>query len=552
MKSKHFGIFSLLVFSIAVPLILSMGLLSAISLYNSRADLEESVEETLFVAANNLAQHCRDNEITMMTAMSYYGYLDSLASHNIEMAIFIDGNVVANSIKNENEYRVREVPFDASRMGAADSGSQGYYDKQIVIDGKVYYGYYLPISTDRIDGVAFACRLKDHVTEASRMAALRSVGIAAALLVVFVLFALVITRLVSGAMGLLERKVNILAKGDLTEQVRSGSLIKEISLLMRSTDTLRENMADIIGKVKDLSASLVDNSSSVTEISSQNMSFANDIVTSMQSLVQSAEDTAMRVNVIFDEMQEVGTCITEISENVNHLNTSSAKMQSTGIEARNNMKLIMENTDSFVHAVNEITDQIGQTNDTIAKIDCAIELILDISDETQLLSLNANIEAARAGESGKGFAVVAQEIRKLSEQSAKDAEMIKNLAMSIREMSEKTVGLSGNVHELIVQEQESLSQTQSIFEELGAEINQSVNEIRSISQKTEHLMNYRKNVMENVQCLSEISEDNSARNRDVNSSIDEILSGIRQMDDNCDTMNSIAQGLDSAVSYFNS
>lgn len=549
MKRKHFGLFTFLILLISLSLLLSMGLLSAISLYNSRSDLEDSVEETLFVAANNLANHCRDNHITVMTAMNYYDYLDSLKSHNIEMAIFINGNPEATSIRNENDYRIREIPFDDARMSA--SGQSGYYDKHVLIDGRLYYGCYLPIDSDQIDGVAFAGELRDHVSAASVSAGLRFAGTAFVLLIIFIVLTVILTRQISRSMGFLEKKVNVLAQGDLTGHSAVKSSIKEISLLLQSTDLLRENMADIIGKVKQLSRELVDNSSSVTQISSQNMGFANNIVASMQGLVQSTEDMSQRVNIIYGEMQEIGTCIFEISENIDHLTASSSRMQDTGDEARGNMALIMQNTNSFVNAVNEITGQIEETNNKISQIDYAIELILDISDQTSLLSLNANIEAARAGEAGKGFAVVAEEIRHLSEQSSKDAEMIRDLAVSIRSMSQKTVELSGNIHTLIAQEQASLSKTQTIFDELGADISQSVDEIRSISQKTGHLMDYRKNVLDNVQHLSEISEDNSAKNRDVNTDIDEILSGIRRMDDNCDTMNHIAQGLDSAVSYFN-
>ena len=543
-RKFKFSLFSMLITLSLIPLILSIGIISTISVYVTKNNLEEESQATLYIVANNLANYCRENEINAINASNYYEYLDSLKEQNIEMAIIIDGAPCATSIKNENDYRIREIEVQSEN-------TEGYFDQQVVIDNKEYFAYYMPIeSNGEVIGMAFAGELQENVTGAINSIVLTFAGIAVFLVVIFAILALTLSRGLVKSIRLVGRSVNALSKGDLSVQVTNKSPVKEMRVLLSEAEVMQKNLSEIIGKVKDVSQTLVDNIAEVTRESESSFGRANQITTSMQELSASTMKMGDYVQDIQTQMIEIGNCINDISLSVDHLYNTSENIVKTNQEAQDNMDMIMTNSRQSVEAVRDIALQIKETNSSITEVDKAVELILSISQQTNLLSLNASIEAARAGEFGRGFAVVAEEIRHLSEQSAEGAEMIKNLAQTITQKSKKSVELADKVHSLIIHEQENVSKTQNKYEELSRDITVSVEEIKSIADKTDNLTDYKEKVIDNVQNLSAISEENTANNEEVNNNIDEITSEVQIVNDNCEKMNDMAKELEKSVAYF--
>ena len=543
-RKFKFSLFSMLITLSLIPLILSIGIISTISVYVTKNNLEEESQATLYIVANNLANYCRENEINAINASNYYEYLDSLKEQNIEMAIIIDGAPCATSIKNENDYRIREIEVQSEN-------TEGYFDQQVVIDNKEYFAYYIPIeSNGEVIGMAFAGELQENVTGAINSIVLTFAGIAVFLIVIFAILALTLSRGLVKSFRLVGRSVNALSKGDLSVQVTNKSPVKEMRVLLSEAEVMQKNLSEIIGKVKDVSQTLVDNIAEVTKESESSFGRANQITTSMQELSASTMKMGDYVQDIQTQMIEIGNCVNDISLSVDHLYNNSENIVKTNQEAKDNMDMIMTNSRQSVEAVRDIALQIKETNSSITEVDKAVELILSISQQTNLLSLNASIEAARAGEFGRGFAVVAEEIRHLSEQSAEGAEMIKNLAQTITQKSKKSVELADKVHSLIIHEQENVSKTQNKYEELSRDIIVSVEEIKSIANKTDNLTDYKERVIDNVQNLSAISEENTANNEEVNNNIDEITSEVQIVNDNCEKMNDMAKELEKSVAYF--
>lgn len=550
MKRGKLSLFVLLLLCSLLPLVFSIAIISTSSFRITKGNLENGKKEILGITASNLASYANDNQINAINASDYYDYIDSLKDRGIEMAIIAEGMPCTTSIKNENEYRIREIPLRSEEEYPQDIRN-GYYDENVIIDGKAYYGYYVPIAEgDEVIAMAFAGQLQDNINEAMDRLVRQFVTISIVLVVTFMIIILLLCRAVSGTVNTVSKGIGILSDGRLNGRISEKSAIREMDVLLTAIRKMQMALSKTIGNVKEVSLALATSVRQVADASDSNVNKAGNIVGSMQKLSESSAAMVNNVIRIREQMEEVEGCVNEIAKCVENLYTCFEKIISTNNDATVNMDIIYENNRKSVAAVENIACQIRQTNDSIAEIDKAVELILQISNQTNLLSLNASIEAARAGEQGKGFAVVALEIRNLSEQSAKGAEMIRELAQKIEEQAGKSVELADNLNQFMTMEQKSVMTAQEKYHAHSKEVQASVNEIELIANKTENLTTIKNDIAYYVKDLGVISHANSESKAEVDANIGEMIGEIQSINEYCEEMTQMARKLNEAVSYF--
>lgn len=171
----------------------------------------------------------------------------------------------------------------------------------------------------------------------------------------------------------------------------------------------------------------------------------------------------------------------------------------------------------IVEVLNEKTDDVSRNSDSAYNIMLDLkkktdeirtitDLISSISEQTNLLSLNAAIESARAGEAGKGFAVVADEIRKLAVRSKESTDGIIRIINDLYERTDKTVEAMLKLREVNEEQNALVSRTMEIF----TGINQKMNEVREsvdrVNDKVGKILEANNRMVESINEISAVSE----------------------------------------------
>lgn len=267
-------------------------------------------------------------------------------------------------------------------------------------------------------------------------------------------------RLTNGVVRPVQQVTNGLsqvAEGDFTQDVVvTGS--NELARMGDSMQNFIENMREIIRE-------LTKTSEWMNSQSRANKIAAGNLLNSSKEQEEEMHTLQEHVGVLIHTANEVSEKMTTLAEVIHQTRQEGTQagdlMQQTagaskdGQDALGEIGVSMRKIETTTFS---LADQIKETSAAIDKINGMVTMIMEITSQTNLLSLNASIEAARAGEAGKGFAVVAEEIGKLAVDSEQAATDIAKITQEIRDTMEKA-----NFHM-----EESVTEVKSSAEKVNA------------------------------------------------------------------------------------
>ena len=536
-----------------IPLLTANIILTIFASHTMADNLEESTYSRLESCATSVGQHFVGDirEGALYKDDVSYEFIDSLEKNDIELTLFEGDTRYLTSIKDSSGNRIEGTKADSEVWNIVKSG-ETYITKGVEIAGNQYYVCYVPITSENgeVIGMGFAGERVEVVSDVAAALEKKMYVIDTVLLIVYGIILFLVAGLIRKPLAKITDAIVTIANGDLSQEIKIHSVLDEISLLVESAKTLQSKIGDVVNKVDSNTNDLESTVDALNSIATASSSGADQISTTIEEVAVMATSLAENVQDVNSKAIDMGNNINEISAEVENLNEHSRGMQEANEKATSSMEEVLNSSNKSVEAVEQISEQIQNTNEAILEINKAVKLILDIANQTELLSLNASIEAAHAGEAGSGFAVVAGEIKNLSEQSTSGAEAIKQIADNILEKSGISVSLSKEIREIIDMEQKNITETQRCFEALSSSIEGSLGVASNIHERTVQLESIKNDIIANINDLSAISEENAASNEEVTASVANIADSVKDVSVKAEDMKQMSNDLKELMTYF--
>ena len=480
-----------------------------------------------------------------------YQFIDSLQEEHIEQTLFMGDERFITSIVDEDGKRIEGTKADPKVWETVKAGND-YMADGVKINGERYYVYYMPVRSDdgEILGMAFSGERESAVRNAISGMLRSLVLLAGCMIVLFTAILVYLSFKIRKPLLATAEYIDCVANGDLSGNLEVKSVIREVTTLIRASAALKDKLNSIVTEVDGHAMQLDNNMESLNVLASASSKGANQIRQAIDELSKTAVSLAENVQSVNTSMMEMGNNVTAIHSETVTLNENSDKMDHANRNASESMNLVLTSSHTSSAIIEEMIVQVKATNEAIASISKAVELISDITSQTNLLSLNASIEAARAGQAGRGFAVVATEIKQLADQSSQGAAAIKNIVDDILEKSNKSVELTERMRTLAEKEQADIGSAKTGFDTLSQIIEANVATAGTIAEKTKNLEELKQTIINNITELSAISEENAASNEEVTANVSSIAESIDRISEDTGMIKKVSAALEEQMKYF--
>lgn len=480
-----------------------------------------------------------------------YQFIDSLKSDDIEQTLFIGDERFISSIIDEKGKRNEGTKAEPEIWEQVKAGND-YKASGVEIQGEKYYVYYSPVYSDdgEILGMAFSGERQSTVDNSVASTLMDLFIISGVLLVLCVGIMIVLAFRIRRPLMITSGYIERVADGDLSGRPECSSVISEVKTLINASTSLADKLGGIVTEVDEHAGILDDSMASLNALAEANSTSTNQIRQVMDDLSSTAVTLADNVQSVNAKVNEMGDNMSAINSEAVTLNDNSDKMNRAGQNVSESMTLVLTSSHTASDIIAQLIEQVNETNKAIASINEAVELISDITSQTNLLSLNASIEAARAGQAGRGFAVVASEIKQLADQSSQGADSIKNIADNILEKSNRSVILTGRMKELAEQEQTDIGNAKESFDILNSIIEENAAIAQTVMDKTKNLEALKLDIINSVSELSAISEENAASNEEVTARVTEIAESVNRISEDTQTVRKVSSDMKELMDYF--
>lgn len=367
--------------------------------------------------------------------------------------------------------------------------------------------------------------------------------------IVAVFIGIIITSGIQKNMKRISGRLEEVSEGNLTTKVtvkghdEFNNLAVVVNHMINNNKQLVQKVSGATEKL-GVSADEVRTSSNIMQDYSVNIIQAIDEINNgIQKQSEHAQECVRKTDILSGEIHEISRVVERVEEIV----SETEDMIKHGTDM---VKMLGDRADKTTEVTSKVEESINELKTESKIINQFVETITDISEQTNLLSLNASIEAARAGDAGKGFAVVAEEIRKLADHSAQAAGEIQNNVSHISDQTVNSVENAKQAKEMVALQTEAVQEVIGVFENMNTCMGTLFNALKEIVSNTELADQEREDTVAAVRIISEIIEETVEGTRIVQDVAAKLQMNVENMNQTAESLGNNMDDLKSEIAVF--
>lgn len=339
------------------------------------------------------------------------------------------------------------------------------------------------------------------------------------------------------------------ADGDLTQPINVNRK-DEVGELASAMTEMQSNLNILIRSVANASTNVMEHSQNLMDSSNEVMEGSVQIALTMQELSGGADSQANSANELAEKMSFFKGLIKKSSENGSEAIKSSNEVLLMTKDGSEEMDTSLDNMKKINVIVKETVEKVIGLDHQTKAISKLVQVIREIADQTNLLSLNAAIEAARAGEHGKGFAVVADEVRKLSDQVSTSIIDITNIVENIQSESNDVVQTLERSFKEVENSTKQIETTGQKFFEIEQYMNNMASQMNSIGSHLSQINEASNEMSQYIENVASITEESAAAVEEVSASVQQSSVSVEGINHSANQLSKLANELNKQITKF--